>query len=252
MHQPGLCFAAAVMENTVFKWAHTLADLWNTCLLQAFVFYLNYLSSGCVHYVFFHAVKSCVKYLCRNTRAITYRNLFFCLMSQILKKSEPCLGDGMLTVFLLLFPSCPESEVKTKMKLWCRSSRHSSAVTHSRRIALLLTKRTKTQRWTRWSGCRYGTEGVNRKIFWIIKEETIYVVLVFVRTSVGAHPTGSLLFKQQIFVTLTCVEPLQSHQSCRHPDFFHYITDFWPQNKISQHASFHSYKPFKQNLYSSK
>lgn len=40
-------------------------------------------------------------------------------------------------------------------------------------------KRTKTQRWTRCSGCRSGTEGVHRKILWIIKQETIYVVLCF-------------------------------------------------------------------------
>lgn len=39
----------------------------------------------CTVCFFFHAVKSCVKNLCRNSCAITYRNLFFCLMIRILK-----------------------------------------------------------------------------------------------------------------------------------------------------------------------
>lgn len=91
-------------------------------------------------------------------------------------------GWMRLTVLLLFSPapSCPKSEVKTRKmpkKLWRRSRQHSWAVTHDRRIILLLSflfffkRKTKTQRWTRCSGWHYGTEGVDRQICSIIKKE---------------------------------------------------------------------------------
>lgn len=65
MGRPSLCSAAAVMENTVFT--RTLADLWNTCPPEAFVFYLNYLSCGCVHYGFFFFFSSCNEVMCKKS-----------------------------------------------------------------------------------------------------------------------------------------------------------------------------------------
>lgn len=119
--------------------------------------------------------------------------------------------------------SSSESEVKTPKELWRRNRQHSWAVTHDRRFTLLLTfffKRAKTEHWTRCSGFHYGTEGVDREIFWIIKEE-ISVIVVLVQTSVWAHPSELVLFKQWIFVSLTYVELLWSCQSWHHPVLFH-------------------------------
>lgn len=84
----------------------------------------------------------------------------------------------------------------------------------------LFSSNVRKQRWTRCSGC-HRTEGVDRQIVWIIKEDIVCVALVLVRTSVWVHPSGSLVFKQQIFVTLTYVERLWPHQSRHHPVFFH-------------------------------
>lgn len=85
MDRPRMCSAAAVMENTV----SSEFIPWLTCEIPAFFKPLFFTSTTCPLGVytmfFFHAVKSCVKNLCRNSRAITYRNLFFCLMIRILK-----------------------------------------------------------------------------------------------------------------------------------------------------------------------
>lgn len=85
LDQPSLRSAAAVMENAVLS--ESLP--WLTCEIPAFSKPLFFTSTTCPLGVytmfFFHAVKSCVKNLRRNSRAITYRNLFFCLMIRILK-----------------------------------------------------------------------------------------------------------------------------------------------------------------------
>lgn len=78
---------------------------------------------------------------------------------------------------------------------------------------------------------------MDRQIFWIIKEEIVCVILVQVWTSVRAHPSGSLVFKQEIFVWLTYVEP---HPSWHHPDFFPRVSRFpHTQSKIPQLAKIH-------------
>lgn len=142
MGRPGFCSAAAVMENTVFM----ACILWLTCEIPAFLKLLFFTSTTCPTGVytmfFFLSVKSCVKNLCRNSHAITYRNLFFCLMIWILKI---WVVSGWMRVECsppFFPPACPKSEVKknkTPKKPWHRSRQHSWAVTHDRRITLLLT-----------------------------------------------------------------------------------------------------------------
>lgn len=137
------------------------------------------------------------------------------------------------------FPrSCPESEVKMKKtpkKLWRWSRPHSWAVTHDRRNLIIahfffFFKRAKTQRWTRCSGWHYGTEGVDRQIFWIIKEEIICVILVLVRMSVWAHPSGCVQTINICHADLRRAAVVTSTMAP--PCFFLRIPDFHMQSKI--------------------
>lgn len=77
MGWPGFCSATAIMKNTIFM----ACIPWLTCEISAFLKLLFFTSTTCPSGVYalfsFHAVKSCVKNLCRNSRAVTHQNLFF-------------------------------------------------------------------------------------------------------------------------------------------------------------------------------
>lgn len=86
--------------------------LWNTYLPEAFIFYLKFLSHGCVHF-FFQAVKSCVKNVFKNSHAITYQNLFLRNDPDIFLNISP-ISVNMHWMCLSCFFSCPASEVRRK------------------------------------------------------------------------------------------------------------------------------------------
>lgn len=147
-------------------------------------------------FFFFHAVKSCVKNLCRNSRAITYRNLFFCLMIQISKiwvGSGWMRADSLLFFFSFFLLNLSGRRRRRRRNIDAKLSTFPGSDTGNITVlpSCFFSNCAETQRWTRCSGWHYVTEGVDRQIFWIIKEEIICVILALVRMSVWAHPYGS-------------------------------------------------------------
>lgn len=230
MGRPGFCSAAAVMENTVFM----VCILWLTCEIPAFLKLLFFTSTTCPTGVytmfFFLSVKSCVKNLCRNSHAITYRNLFFCLMIRILKI---WVVSGWMRVECSppFFSSClswiwGEEEQDAEETLTPKSSTFLGSDTRQtyHLIAHFLSSNVRKHSVEPDVQVVIMEQKVRAdRYFWIIKEEIVCVTLVQLRTSVRAHPSGSLVFKQEIFVSLTYVEP---HQSWHHPDFFPRVSRF--------------------------